>query len=184
MMSEEPNRPDLEQLFAVIRRKATQLTRNQDDAEDLIQDALVKILTKQSVLEGLMNARYPKAFVARLVTNLWYDMVRQRRAQQSHEVVSDDTLFDEFPSRASCPSPFAVASCEIDDVHREAFWLKVVEKCSYAEIAKRLGITKTQAVSKVARAQAILRDYLLASELTKAQRKEALRVVFRIEADD
>src|SRR5262245_60680517 len=70
----DPLRPDL---FRYCRR----LTGNLWDAEDLVQDTLLKAFAKLS--QVLYTIRSPRAYLLRMATNLWIDTLRGRAAEQA-----------------------------------------------------------------------------------------------------
>jgi RNA polymerase sigma-70 factor (ECF subfamily) len=75
----EPLRPDL---FRYCRS----LTGSVWDAEDLVQDVLLKAFAKASEIHG--EVRQPKAYLFRVATNLWLNQLRRRRP----EALGEDAL--------------------------------------------------------------------------------------------
>jgi RNA polymerase sigma-70 factor (ECF subfamily) len=69
----DPIRPDL---FRYCR----QLTGNLWDAEDLVQETLLKAFAKLSQI--LYTIKSPRAYVLRTATNLWFDILRARAAEK------------------------------------------------------------------------------------------------------
>jgi RNA polymerase sigma-70 factor (ECF subfamily) len=69
----DPIRP---QLFRYCRR----LTGNLWDAEDLVQETLIKAFS--SLSHVLYTIRNPRAYVLRIATNLWMDTLRRRVTEQ------------------------------------------------------------------------------------------------------
>ena len=70
----DPIRPDL---FRYCRR----LTGNVWDAEDLVQETLLKAFAKLSQL--LYTVRNPRAYVLRIATHLWFDGLRRRATEHA-----------------------------------------------------------------------------------------------------
>jgi RNA polymerase sigma-70 factor (ECF subfamily) len=70
----DPIRPDL---FRYCRR----LTGDLWDAEDLVQDTLLKAFANLSRI--LYTIRSPRAYLLRIATNLWLDAVRSRAVERS-----------------------------------------------------------------------------------------------------
>lgn len=77
LKSIDPLRPEL---FRYCRR----LARNVWDAEDLLQDTLLKAFAKLAEVHWDMHN--PRAYMFRIATNLWIDKVRARNASEGAEL--------------------------------------------------------------------------------------------------
>src|SRR3990172_8912013 len=91
----DPIRPDL---FRYCRR----LTGNLWDAEDLVQDTLLKAFANLSLI--LYTIRSPRAYLLRIATNLWLDTVRSRATERSTLAAAANDPARE-PASPSAPSP-------------------------------------------------------------------------------
>ena len=69
----EPIRPDL-------YRYCRQLTGNVWDAEDLVQETLLRVFA--SLSQTLHTVHQPRAYLLRAATNLWIDFARRRATEQ------------------------------------------------------------------------------------------------------
>ncbi len=83
---EEVVRPYLEYMYAL----AVRLTGNHADAEDLVQDALIRAFRG---FAGLRNRERPRLWLTRVLTTAFYDSLRDTR---KHDMVSVHEEFDLF----------------------------------------------------------------------------------------
>jgi len=147
-------------MLSRLRRRLQKLlrtrTRSPEDAEDVIQDAFLRLQVYYS--KG-GEVREPEAFLVRTATRLAInsgrDAGRRSRAEQR---------INELPSIEMEPAPEdflaaeeAVAAMErrLRSVHpctREVFLLHRVDGLSYAQIAKLYGLTSKAVERRIARA--------------------------------
>jgi len=144
------------------------LTKNEADAEDVVQDAYVRALRFFSSLRG-EDAR---AWLLTIVRNTWYGRF-PRRAGGGVMIVADE----DPDSRADgSPDPEAqlIQQQTVDEVRRalealpadfrEALVLRELEGLSYKEIAAIVGIPLGTVMSRLARARERLADVLATSD--------------------
>lgn len=162
-------KPDDQEAFAaeVLRYleplygTALRLTRNRADAEDLVQDTVVKALRFTDRFTPGTNL---KAWLYTILHNTW----RNRRRDASREPVDVDSgLVDEAatqvggPAEADTPERILLretldgdlqhALDAMPEAFREAVWLRDVEEFSYAEIADMLEIPIGTVMSRISR---------------------------------
>src|SRR5690242_6563944 len=159
----------LEPLYATALR----LTRNRADAQELVQDTLVKAFRFADRFEAGTNL---KAWLYTILHNTW----RNRRRDAARETVEvDSERVDEAatvadgPSSADTPerillrdtldADLQAALDALPDAFREAVWLRDVEEFSYAEIAAMLGIPVGTVMSRISRGRRLLYDHLMAA---------------------
>ena len=147
----------LEPLFATALR----LTRNRFDAEDLVQDTVVKALRFSDRFTPGTNL---KAWLYTILHNTW----RNRRRDASREAVDvDSPRVEEAAAQMDGPaSPdtperillrqtldadLKAALDALPGTFRDAVWLRDVEEFSYAEIAEMLGIPVGTVMSRISR---------------------------------
>jgi len=147
----------LEGLYAT----AIRLTRNRADAEDLVQDALVRALRFADRFKPGTNLR---AWLYTILHNAW----RNRRRDASRDpVAADSELVDEAASlpggpaeldnpeqvllRGTLDSDLQAALDELPEAFRQAVWLRDVDEFSYAEIAEMLGVPIGTVMSRISR---------------------------------
>lgn len=142
---------------------AYRLTGNSDDAQDLVQEVLLK------VRKGLETYRPGslEGWLSRITTNTFLDETRRRRRRQA------DSLPDE-PDRVLPPAPGAdvvlAADALPDDVqgalrrlpeeYRAAVVMCDVVGLSYTEIGDALGVPVGTVRSRIHRGRALLRKAL------------------------
>jgi len=137
------------------------LTRNSEDAEDVVQDACVRALKYLGALRG-SDAR---AWFLTIVRHAFYDWSRRNRPAQ--EVHDDGTTIDlaEDPAAVD-PEQAAMRSSEsrlLSDAvaqlpvpFREVLILRELEDLSYKEIARIANVPIGTVMSRLARARSVL----------------------------
>jgi RNA polymerase sigma-70 factor (ECF subfamily) len=152
----------LQPLYATALR----LTRNKSDAEDLVQDTVVKALRFSDRFAQGTNLR---AWLYTILHNTW----RNRRRDAARDAVDIDS--ERVEEAASLPGgPAALDTPErillrdtldadlqaaldgLPEAFREAVWLRDVEEFSYAEMAEMLGIPIGTVMSRISRGRRLL----------------------------
>lgn len=158
---------------------ALRLTRNPDDAEDLVQDTYVKALRFAQRFESGTNL---KAWLYTILHNTY----RNRRRDSARDpVASDSDLVDqaaELPARADTPEQILLrgildtelqaAFDSLPEVYREAVWLRDVEEFSYGEIAQMVQVPIGTVMSRIARGRRHLYERLSISSSKFGPRTE------------
>ena len=137
------------------------LTRNSEDAEDVVQDACVRALKYLGALRG-SDAR---AWFLTIVRHAFYDWSRRNRPAQ--EVHDDGTTIDLAEDPAAIdPEQAAMRSSEsrlLSDAvaqlpvpFREVLILRELEDLSYKEIARIANVPIGTVMSRLARARSLL----------------------------
>ena len=150
------------------------LTRNDAEAEDVVQDACVRAMRALASLRD-DNAR---AWLFTIVRNTWYTRVSRRAAMM--EGTSMDAARDDRPDDALDPEErllqqrtverVRAAIEQLPDEFREVIVLREIEGLSYREIAAVVCVPIGTVMSRLSRA----RERLLAA-LRPAQQMEAGR---------
>lgn len=152
----------LQPLYATALR----LTRNRADAEDLVQDTVVKALRFADRFTPGTNL---KAWLYTILHNTW----RNRRRDASRDTVDvDSSIVDEAASlpggpvaletperillRETLDADLQAALDELPDAFREAVWLRDVEEFTYAEIAAMLEVPIGTVMSRISRGRRAL----------------------------
>jgi RNA polymerase sigma-70 factor (ECF subfamily) len=174
-------KPDDQEAFAAevlsfldpLYATALRLTRNRADAEDLVQDTVVKALRFSDRFARGTNL---KAWLYTILHNTW----RNRRRDASRQPVDvDSTRVDEAatqvdgPTAAETPERILLRQTldadlqsaleALPEAFRQAVWLRDVEEFSYAEIAEMLGIPLGTVMSRISRGRRQLFDTLSAA---------------------
>jgi RNA polymerase sigma-70 factor (ECF subfamily) len=151
-------RPLFQKLLRLLRSRG----RSVDDAEDLIQEAFLRlqVYCREHTVEK------PEAFLVRTALNLSIDRARHDRSQPVDYVIEKLTLVD--PS----PSPDAVYAGQKRLLHwkkgmaalsprrREVFLLNRLEGYSFPQIAEKLGISLSMVEKHAARAVLFLTEWM------------------------
>jgi RNA polymerase sigma-70 factor, ECF subfamily len=131
------------------------LTKNEADAEDVVQDAYVRALRFFSSLRG-DNAR---AWLLTIVRNTWYGRFSPR--DSAHEMRVFDEMSNERPTETLDPEALLLQRQTVDEVRaaleqlpiefREVLVLRELEGLSYKEIATVTGVPMGTVMSRLAR---------------------------------
>jgi len=149
---------------AALLAQARKLCRNPADADDLIQETFVRALQQHGKFVPGSNAR---AWLGRLMTNLFIDRLRREAARPSRELQPRDEAIAVEEAEIKPPDPdptredLQAALERLDDDLRAVFVACCLEKRSYAEVSTRLGIKEGTIGSKLNRARKKLRELLL-----------------------
>lgn len=142
-------------------RFARSLTRNDADAEDLAQTAVLRALAARTVLHDPVKA---KAYLMRIVRNLATDQARARARVRVEPWadVPDGAAHDAAPDAALLrDADRAVprrALGKLAPAHREVLELRFVEELDYGTVAERLETTEHAARQRVYRAMQAMRS--------------------------
>lgn len=157
----EPSQERVERLAAWysvehdrLVRFAYLLTRNLDSAEDLVQDAFIKMYRVRNPLE---EAGYP-AYARRVIVNLARSAFRRRAVERRAMGGLTPSESFERDHASELDVRHALMSLSIPD--RACLALRYYEGQSDAEIAATLGISQAAAKKRVTRAQARMRSHL------------------------
>lgn len=164
--------PHLSAAFNVARW----LTRNDHDAEDVVQEAFVRALRYFGTFRG-DNAR---SWLLQIVRNTCFTWMKENRPMEVMPFDDSNEVIDEMPAPAA-DEPQAVALRNADRVvlnhaiaclpiaFREVLVLRELEDCSYKEIARIADIPLGTVMSRLARARDMLRTALLQKEPRRAK---------------
>ena len=158
--------PELEVLYRV----AQSITRNPTDAQDLVQDTLLRAYRAIERFDG----RYPRAWLLTIMRNAQVNRVRRKRPELMHD--PDETMSrvaDESPDGADAESqlmdqefeaPIEAALAALPEKFLRVVELVDLNQLSYQEAADALGIPVGTVMSRLHRARRNIRQHLEASE--------------------
>lgn len=156
-MTREPD-PILD-VMPALRRYAVALSRDEAEADDLVQDALLRGHEARRSFRPGANLR---VWLFAILRNAFLDR-RRRRAAESRR---DDAAAVLAPLSIDAPQEAAVRLAQVREAflrlpedQREALSLVAVEGLTYAEAAAVAGIPIGTLMSRVARARAELRAF-------------------------
>jgi RNA polymerase sigma-70 factor (ECF subfamily) len=159
-------------LLPHLRRFARGLAKDPYKADDLVQEACERALTKLDRSAEELNL---KSFLYRVIYNRWIDNLRRRKTRLTKLIVlSEKNKFKagdaSTDDRLDVMLDLQGALDKLDNEHRAAIMLIGVEGYSYAEAAAVLEVPPGTVASRVARARAKL------SELLYQRRGESFRL--------
>jgi RNA polymerase sigma-70 factor, ECF subfamily len=157
----------------VLLRVAMTLTAQPADAEDLVQDTLLRAYRAIDRFDG----RHPRAW---LLTILRRAEINRHRRRRPHLLDDPDTDLERLAERPAGPeaTPEEIvvgasldvvvdsALAELPDKHRRVVRLVDVDGLSYAQAAEVLGVPEGTVMSRLHRARKRIRSRLAAADLT------------------
>jgi RNA polymerase sigma-70 factor, ECF subfamily len=153
---------ELEVLYRVARR----LTRTATEAEDLVQDALLRAYRGFDGFDG----RYPRAWLLTILRNTHYNRLRKRRPD-----LLDDEVAGRLPARGADGRQDGTAEQALHDHfdplvrdalaslsanHRAVIALVDLDGLSYQEAADVIGVPVGTVMSRLHRARRKVRAHL------------------------
>ena len=139
-------RPLLEQVRPRALAIAMKVLRNRDDAEDAVQDAMVKVWRNLNRFEGRASFT---TWIHRIVMNASLDILRKRSGQAEGTVADErgddcqprlEPAHDQTPERevgiAEMQLLVRAAVSRLAPVQRQAITLREFDDCAYDEIAE------------------------------------------------
>ncbi|HVL39965.1 MAG TPA: sigma-70 family RNA polymerase sigma factor [Fimbriimonadaceae bacterium] len=155
-----------EKVFPSVLGTALRLTRNRDEAEDLAQEAIVRAYEAFDRFDGTNF----KAWMLRIVTNLYINRYRQRQRGPQMASLEDENIIEPVASEGEEPDRLLfdeMVGGEVEDAlakvpedFRVAVVLSDIEGLSYQEIADATGVPIGTVRSRLARGRAALRRAL------------------------
>ncbi len=159
---EELVTPHVEGLY----RLAYHYTQNRCDAEDLVQDLLIKLFKRVDELREVDSLR---PWLAKSLYHLFIDKTRQAKRQpidHAESLESDDTNFSPHASRSSEPHreddlrDIEYALAQLNEEQRQVIVLHDVESYTLGEVSLIYDIPIGTLKSRLHRARAQLRKLL------------------------
>jgi len=149
-------------LIPRLRRFARGLTKDPDNADDLVQEACERALKKQNTYGKELRL---ESLLYRIIYNRWIDKLRRRKTRFSKLILlSEQNRFNasdpHAADRLDAVLDLDSALDRLDDEQRAAIMLIGVEGYSYAEAATVLEVPPGTVASRVARARAKLGELL------------------------
>ena len=155
-----------EKVFPSVLGTALRLTRSREDAEDLAQEAIVRAYDAYERFDG---ANF-KAWMLRIVTNLYINKYRQRQRGPQLGSLDEDGVVEPMSAEAEIPdrvlfdeavgSEVEEALAKVPEDFRMAVILSDLEGLSYQEIADITQVPIGTVRSRIARGRSILRKAL------------------------
>jgi RNA polymerase sigma-70 factor (ECF subfamily) len=157
-----------EQVFPSLYGTALRLTRSREDAEDLIQEAVVRAYEAFGRFDGTNF----KAWMLRILTNLYINRYRQRRRGPSFGSLDDELVMEPAGDEELNPERLLLdgmlgqeveeALARLPNEFRIAVLLSDIEGMSYQEVADATSVPIGTVRSRLARGRTMLRKQLKA----------------------
>jgi RNA polymerase sigma-70 factor, ECF subfamily len=170
--------PELERFEAVVLphlsaayRLARYLTRNDYDADDVVQESFLRALRHFGGFRG-EGASQSRAWLLAIVRNTAHTWQRRHRADASttefDETVHSEGITDEHPgavlSRRDLRETLADVLERLPPDFREAIVLREIEGLSYKEISEVADVPVGTVMSRLSRARKRLQQALIAPD--------------------
>ena len=155
-----------------VFRMAKQITQNDDDAEDVLQETFLKAYTHLDDFQG--NSKF-YTWLVRIAVNEALMKLRKRRSDRTvpldepidtgeDEMVREIAVWDEDPeqsySREELAELLSQAVESLKPAYRTVFVLRDIEELSIEETAEALGLSISAVKSRLLRARLQLREKL------------------------
>lgn len=144
--------------LAAMRRYAWTLARDHHDADDVVQDALVRAIERDATYRP---GRSRRSWLLAIVHNVFVSGIRRRASEQRR----NDRFADTLLSTSDAPQEhharlgeIARSFAALSEDHRAVLHLTAIEGLSYQQCAELLGVPVGTIMSRVARARAALRE--------------------------
>ena len=154
--------PELE----VLTRVARSLVRRPADAEDLVQDTLLRAYKAIDRFDG----SHPRAWLLTIMRNAEHNRHRRRRPElmrdpdvdlaRLHGESSDGDLTETIVIREQFDGTVHAAFAQLAEKHRQALQLVDIDGLTHAEAAEVLGVPEGTVMSRVHRARKRIRNHL------------------------
>jgi RNA polymerase sigma-70 factor, ECF subfamily len=168
---------DVISLLEPLRRYARALTRNDNQAEDLVQNALLRAYERQATYQPEASL---KNWLFSILHNVFIDECRRRKAEQQHSRdIIDVCLGTEVPGQESHIRLRQIESLFnlLPEDQKSVLYLIAVEGQSYQEAATCLGIPVGTLMSRLGRARSALREHENGTLALKMPAKPNLRTI-------
>jgi RNA polymerase sigma-70 factor (ECF subfamily) len=152
---------------------AYRIIGNYDDANDLAQEAFIRIFRSISGFRGQSSF---STWIYRITTNVCLDEIRKRKnksvqyldediqtddGEMQRQIISDDPLPEEIAERKELRAAINDSLGELKEEYRIIITLRDIQGMSYEEIAKVLDCPTGTVKSRINRARQALKNVLL-----------------------
>lgn len=172
---------DLQEYLDGLYSYSLVLSRNQAEAEDLVQETCLRALRAMARLRPDSNV---KSWLFTILRNIWLNQLRQRKtAPDIVDLDADEHGANRAVDSSRDPHAAYVSDLEGEQVRRaieqlplefrEIILLREYEELSYEEIATMLQCPVGTVMSRLARARSKLRDRLVATAKAPSGTKSA-----------
>jgi RNA polymerase sigma-70 factor (ECF subfamily) len=178
MTAEQAWRDEVVAMIPALRAFAWSLSHNGSDADDLVQDTLIKAWTNRDKYEPGTNLR---AWLFTILRNTYYTQITRRRREVRDERGEYASTLNAPPTQDWTVAMRALQAAlrELPPEHREALILVGAAGLSYEEAAEICGCALGTIKSRVNRARAKLLRLMDADEAGDVMAPEAVAATVR-----
>ncbi len=133
-----------------LMRIAYTYTRNMDDAQDMVQDAFIKYMTKAP---DFLSTEHEKAWLIRITINICKNHLSSSYTKSRGELDENISVTDEHSTLSDIVNT-------LPEKYRTAIHLYYYEGYSAKEIAKIIGLTESAVTSRLQRGRGLLKKML------------------------
>lgn len=145
--------------LGVMRRYARSLARDDQDADDVVQDALVRAIERQ---ETFQPTRSRRQWLLAIVHNVFISGKRREAAEARRDARFAETMVahvDADQEHRARLAQLARVFAALPDHQRSVMHLVAVEGLTYQEASNVLDVPVGTIMSRLARARTALRDH-------------------------
>ena len=143
----------------LLLREARLITGSDEDAQDVVQDCIVRVLERAERQPMAANQR---AWLRTMVRHRAIDVLRRKRPRSS--VPPDELMAEAEPVSLGLSVDSAALQVALDALPgraREVLELRYLRGLSYSQLATQLGLSESALGTRLHRARALLRAQLL-----------------------
>ena len=152
-----------------LRRFALALTGNPEGADDLVQEACLRALSR---VEQFEQGTRLDSWMFRITQNIWLDKQRSRQVRGVHIDLEETPTIVDTQSQRRIEGQIAVgevsrAIARLPDDLQMLVMLICVDGCSYKDASEMLALPIGTVMSRLARARRLLHDILYSGQDSK-----------------
>ncbi len=125
---------------------------NVSDAEDLLQETFMKVLSNLDLLEEL-GEKERRAWLYKVARNLFYDACRRRTVEQNHQMQAEEEADDGFSEAET-----ALILSSLPPDLSQIFMKRYFEGYTSKELAEDYGLSPSGVRAALSRARKLLRE--------------------------
>lgn len=144
----------------MMYRTAYAFLRNSQEAEDILQEAFLKLWLKREELDAIDNT---EAYCITLVRHLCLDLIRNRKKhlhegiQECHAIEHSANLQKELEQHTEAETVRTLIN-QLPDTQRKVIWLRDINECSFEEISRATGLNPINIRATLSKARKKIRE--------------------------
>ena len=145
-----------EQYHGLIEKTAMRILKNQQDAEDAVQNAFVQIIRHFGKIDEI-DCKILPFWIISIVKNEALTILRKRRR------VAPLEDWDSIPMEAETASEYSELVqmfSKLPETYRAVLEMRFLLECSGKEIARKLGLSESAVYARISRGRALLREII------------------------